>query len=85
MGPFSVNPRLVILESYSIDTKYESQKFKIQGPLGKIEDIEYNNNNDIKCINITFKQLHPFFQLFDLKIKEFIESNIDMNIKWIVY
>ncbi len=68
-------------KSYTIDAKYESQKFKIQGPLCKIEDIEYNNSDTIKCIHVTFKHLHPFFQLFDLKIKECIESNINMNIK----
>lgn len=71
-------------KSYTIDALYNENKFKIQGPLCKIEDIEYNNNDGVKCIHVVIKQLHPFFQLFDLTIKEYIETKLHLKVKTFV-
>lgn len=70
-------------KSYNIEILYDNLPFEIQTPLCTIEKI-IREGNEVKCFDISFTiqsnfTYYKFFNIFDLRLKKFIENFNDKH------
>lgn len=80
----SINSKEIKPNSYHIQLFYKNFPFSFQGPLCKIENIEYNDKNNLKNITVSFNnkndfKTHAFLNIFDIQVKTLIDNFLHDN------